>query len=98
MSEEQQTYIDKINPDIINADYLRSIGADRKNFAEAEFNRIAPSLEQSARTWNDSQFNVTIPRFIYNQFITVLEERGFLNIRASSVDVSGRWLEITFEW
>ena len=30
MSEGQQTYSDKIKPDRINADYLRSIGVDNK--------------------------------------------------------------------
>ena len=78
MSEGQQTYENKVNPDTINAEYLRSIGVDRRKIAEEEFNRIAPSLEAVARSWSDSQFKVTIPRFVYAPFVDILKERGFL--------------------
>lgn len=50
MSEGQQTYENKVNPDTINAEYLRSIGVDRRKIVEEEFNRIAPSLEAVARS------------------------------------------------
>lgn len=37
MSEGQSTYENKVNPDTINAEYLRSIGPDKQKVAQAEF-------------------------------------------------------------
>lgn len=98
MSEEQQTYEEKINPDTINAEYLRSIGVDRRKIAEAEFTRIAPSIVARAKSWNESQFKITISSFIYGHFVDILRERGFFNICSREVDATGQRVEVRFEW
>lgn len=98
MSEGQSTYENKVNPDTINAEYLRSIGPDKQKVAQAEFNRIAPALEASARGLKESRFEAVILSFIYYEFTKILKERGFINICFKDKDVLGTRVLVRFEW
>ena len=98
MSEGQSTYEKKVNPDTINAEYLRSIGPDKRKVAQAEFNRIGPALLATARAPKESRFEVVIPSFIYYEFTKILKERGFINICSKDNDVLGTKLLVRFEW
>lgn len=86
------------NTDKITAEYLRSIGPDKQKVAQAEFNRIAPALEASARGLKESRFEVVIPSFIYYEFTKILKERGFINICSKDNDVLRTRVLVRFEW
>jgi hypothetical protein len=98
MSEEQLV-ANKPVPNKITAEYLRSIGPNRRQLAQQEFDRIAPTLEECARLNRSPFFEITVSKFIYSEFSNILKECGFFNISTRDVNVLGsRRVIVKFEW